>query len=332
MKAYRICQILLLMLLGCAAAPAQWSKRESGTLAWLHTIHFVDPDNGFAGGSNGTLLATKDGGKTWRQNAKPTEDNIKEIFFSDSRNGWILCERNVYASGAASPSYLLETSDAGRTWRNAEFPQLAERITHLFSAPGGARYAVGESGVLYTRANEPDGWVKRSLTVRFLMLDGEFFDDRRGLVVGGGGAVLYTENGGLNWENGVLSDNGKTKLNAIFFSDENNGWIAGQEGKIYRTKNGGKFWQLQNSSVAANLKDIFFASRHEGVAVGEKGTILRTGDGGETWRREPAVVTHQLDRVYLAGKKWIAVGFGGTILTKAVGETGDGDVKARSQK
>lgn len=321
MKAVRVCQILICVVLCGGAVKAQWIKLESGTLSWLQTIYFIDRNNGFVGGSNGALLSTADGGKTWSHRVNITKDNIKEISFSDARHGWMLCERNFYASGQISPSYLFETSDAGQTWREANFPPGSERITHLFSAPAGTRYAIGESGAFYHRQTEPDGWKKRDLPVRFLLLDGEFFNDLRGLIVGGGGLVLYTENKGLDWNRAVLSDGGKTKLNAFFFSDQNNGWAVGEEGKIYGTKNGGKFWQLQNAPTTANLKDVFFASRRDGMAVGDRGTILRTSTGGETWEREATLFKHQLNRVSLVGDRWLAVGFGGTILTKTISES-----------
>src|SRR5881392_2401076 len=82
--------------LNVQAQTGSWVRQRTGTLAWLHSIFFLNQDRGWVVGSKGTLLATVDGGKSWQIQAHPSADVLRDIYFSDEENGWLLCERNEY--------------------------------------------------------------------------------------------------------------------------------------------------------------------------------------------------------------------------------------------
>jgi hypothetical protein len=80
----------------------------------IRSVHFISPTAGFAvaGGDNvgggipyqhGTVLATSDGGHSWR--AMTTPANVQTVCFGDASDGWL---------GAGG--YLYRTSDGGRDW------------------------------------------------------------------------------------------------------------------------------------------------------------------------------------------------------------------------
>jgi len=163
--------------------------------------------------------------------------------------------------------------------------------------------------------NDRKTWTKSALPVRYLILDGTFTDPLHGLLVGGGGTILRTRDGGLTWNHSMLTDGGeKTKLTSVFFADQKNGWTVGGQGKIYFTNDGGKFWRIQISNVKENLSDVYFIDAMEGFATGENGVILHTTTAGATWKIEETGSKHKLEKVFFAGKKGFAVGFGGTIM------------------
>src|SRR5690242_18745850 len=88
----------VLCLAGAAAAlplTNAWSKQPAGAMAWLHSVLFVDQNRGWAAGSTGTLLHTADGGRNWKPTAASTDDQIRDVFFIDELNGWLVCEVNV---------------------------------------------------------------------------------------------------------------------------------------------------------------------------------------------------------------------------------------------
>jgi photosystem II stability/assembly factor-like uncharacterized protein len=62
---------VLIVCFACfQTANAEWTRLNSGTLAWLRSVYFTNPSKGWIVGSKGTFLSTDDGGKTWKQNKK----------------------------------------------------------------------------------------------------------------------------------------------------------------------------------------------------------------------------------------------------------------------
>ena len=110
----------LLLLVFCPPAFAQtgaWARQRLSTLAWLHSVFFLDQNRGWAVGSKGTMLVTIDAGKSWQAKSSPTGDVLLDIYFTDEQNGWLVCETNVYELKTKDDprTYLMQTSDGGHT-------------------------------------------------------------------------------------------------------------------------------------------------------------------------------------------------------------------------
>lgn len=316
MRKFQKVFIVLLCLCGFQIVNAGWIKQNSNTFAWLRDIYFLNEKTGWISGSGGTFLKTEDGGKSWSQTEKFTDDNILQIFFADSNNGFLLCERNVYSLGAKMPSYLLKTSDGGKNWERVEFAENGRgRITKFLFDAYGTGFAFGEAGTFYKLANTENDWKKMTSPTRYLLFDGVFNDQTNGVVVGAGGTILFTNDAGLSWNQANIFGDKTAKFNAVCFSGQKNGWTVGNSGKIFQTISGGKTWREQSSGVTKNLNDVFFINSAEGFAVGDDGIILHTTTAGNVWATENPKAAHKLEKVYFVGKKGFAVGFGGTVLT-----------------
>jgi photosystem II stability/assembly factor-like uncharacterized protein len=312
--------ILILFFLCFQTAKADWVKQESNSLAWFHDVYFLTENKGWIAGSDGTLLSTVDGGKTWKKAEDFTGDTIREVYFTGENDGWLLCERNIYSLGASAPSYLLKTSDGGAHWEHIEFAgDKRERIAKIFFNEKGAGAAIGESGAYFALADDKKTWKRKPSTVRYLLLDGIFTDDSHGAMVGAGGTILFTEDAGFTWNKAGISGDSNAKLNSVFFINQKTGWAVGTEGKIYQTFNGGKVWREQNSNTVKDLTDVFFRNTAEGWAVGNEGLILHTTTAGNIWTIIEPKVKHRLEKIFFIGKKGWAVGFGGTILSYSEG-------------
>lgn len=295
---------------------ADWQKVKSNTLAWLHSGCFVNENKGWIAGSNGTLLVTENGGNSWLPTKKFTEDAIRDIHFNDENQGWILTEKNVFSAGQSSPSAIWETSDGGNNWQRMKLDgEGKERLVRFFFSKEGTGRTVGEAGTVFEMRSGAKIWKKQSIPVRYLLLDGVFVDKTKGLIIGGGGSALFTEDDGASWKSSAFTKKVNTKLNSVFFINQNIGWIAGAGGKIYSTNNGGKRWREQISPAAQDLSDIFFINTAEGWAVGDDGAILHTTTAGNIWKNTSlGEVKHKLEKVFSNGKKVWIVGFGGTIM------------------
>jgi photosystem II stability/assembly factor-like uncharacterized protein len=323
LSALRVVFVLICIFAGSSRAPAQevtWARQYSGTLAWLHSVFFLDQNRGFVVGSRGTMLVTADGGKQWQQKELPTTDVIKDIYFLDEQTGWILCERNIYdlrAKGEAR-TYLMKTTDGGERWLrvNVRGADVDSRLIRAVFKDGGRAWAFGEGGAIYATSDFGKNWTKLIVPTRHLLLGGTFVDEYRGWVVGAGATILQTSDGGNSWHLSRLAGAEDIRFTAASFVDNRVGWAVGSNGAIYRTLNGGRTWSSQNSGSIANLLDVKFINNLEGWAVGNEGTVIYTNDGGLNWERQRTATDHPLERIFFTDRThgW-AVGFGGTILT-----------------
>jgi photosystem II stability/assembly factor-like uncharacterized protein len=113
----------------------------------------------------------------------------------------------------------------------------------------------------------------------------------RAFVVGYGGKILETTNGGFSWD--TRTSGTDLALYAVRFTDDQHGFISGQDGLILRTDDGGKAWQKQESNAIFQDKDgskqplflfgLYALDANNAWAVGDRSILTSTHDGGRTW-------------------------------------------------
>ncbi|HEY6232665.1 MAG TPA: YCF48-related protein [Pyrinomonadaceae bacterium] len=315
-----VCCLLFAVCSAAAFASGSWTKQRTGSLGWLHAVYFLDHNRGWAVGSRGTLLATNDGGSSWHVLPQPTEDAIRDLYFSNPLEGWLLCERNIYdlRSNDEQRAYLMKTTDGGEHWKRVSLRgvNVDARLMRALFSNGGRAWAFGEGGSIYTSHDSGASWIKLQTPTRYLLLGGAFVDENSGWLVGAGATILQTSDGGETWHAGRIPTPGNLRFNAASFVDARHGWAVGSGGAIYRTVNGGRSWQVQSSGVTTDLLDVKFLDASEGWAVGAEGIVLHTIDGGLRWTSERSGTPHALERIFFTDRAhgW-AVGFGGTIIS-----------------
>lgn len=316
MRKAQIIIFVAAILFGAATTHAEWVKRNTNSFAWFKDITFLDNERGWISGTDGVLLSTQDGGKTWVQAKKFTADAIQQVHFVDANRGWMLCERSVFDRTSRTASYLRRTLDGGKTWDQFEFEDGGrERVAHLLFAPDGKAMAFGEGGVIYQLQEDGQTWKKIQTPIHYLMLGGAYANERVGAIVGAGGTIMFTEDSGFTWEKASLIGDRDMRFSSVFFAGDKGAWAVGTKGRIFRSNGGGRLWRQQPSGVTANLTDVYFTSATSGWAIGENGVIVRTRDGGNNWNDVSSRTTHRLERiVFNNGRGWV-VGFGGTVLT-----------------
>jgi photosystem II stability/assembly factor-like uncharacterized protein len=114
----------------------------------------------------------------------------------------------------------------------------------------------------------------------------------RAFVVGYGGKILETADGGRTWE--IRPSGVDEALYAVQMTDDMHGWISGQDGIILRTEDGGRTWQRQQSNALFTDRDgtvsplylfaLFALDNDHAWAVGDRSILTSTTDGGKTWR------------------------------------------------
>lgn len=104
-----------------------------------------------------------------------------------------------------------------------------------------------------------------------------------GYVVGGGGAIFKTTDGGSNWA--LQTSPVTTTLNRVYFTDANTGWAVGAGGTILETVDGGVNWVVNGNSgviTTQTLRAVQFIG-NKGWIGGIAGTLFYTNDGGVNW-------------------------------------------------
>ena len=264
----------------CAApffkAQTAWKPVKSGSANDLVSVFFTSAGRGFIAGDKGFFNFTTNGGKSWEKQFVYTDEDINEIYFRNSENGYVVAGKKMFL-----------TDDGGRSWRDIKIYKAGDfkSLTPQFLS---IRFADKKRGLIVGSLLNKDEDVVDSL-------------------------VMRTDDGGETWRR-ILAPS-KTELYHLDFADSSRGWIVGDKGLILVTYDGGANWQVQQSGTDKALYNIDFRDSSEGYAVGGKGTILRTTNGGEVWETVKTSFPATFLRVDFTDDKngWI-VGYGGTIL------------------
>lgn len=282
--------------------PVKWTVQNSGVSVNLQTVFFINQTTGWAGGENGVILKTTDGGINWIKQSTPTVDRINSICFQDTSTGWAVGENGTF----------LKTVTGGSSWFSYtnSIPNSLYSI-RFYDATG---WITGSNGAIIQFQPAQNLYILRYSPYSFLLLSSMFKTSSTGWIVGVSGTILKTTDGGMNWYNSG-SNSMWQWLQSVYFFDLNTGVAVGGSGSIIRTTNGGSSWNQVYSGTYENLEELCFINSTTGWTVGDHGTILKTTDSGLNWSNERTGVNTWLNAVCFYGQDaGFAVGNNGTIL------------------
>jgi photosystem II stability/assembly factor-like uncharacterized protein len=109
-----------------------------------------------------------------------------------------------------------------------------------------------------------------------------FVDSNVGWVVGNGGMIRKTTDGGETWQ---LQQSGTSQnLFSVFFVTPQNGWAVGFAS--LRTTDGGNTWNDFQVPSFGRFTKIFFVDTGHGFILGDRNLIV-SSDSGNTWIEKP---------------------------------------------
>lgn len=167
----------------------------------LYGVSFPDAQHGYIGGEFGTILATDDGGTTWRQIHTPTQKTLFGLHFSTPLEGWAV----------GIDGLVIHTVDGGSHWdvqRGHAEAAAVDEISFVESMQNPGMYAVRVDG-------------------------------KNGIVVGDVGMLLVSTDGGRSWKRHELPDKDQLLwLRDVSFAPGAGGFLVGASGFAARVQDG----------------------------------------------------------------------------------------------
>ena len=265
---------------------------------------FIDPSTGWIVNGSGEVWKTADGGASWDQLGNYQSLYLRSVAFADAQRGAI---GTLWSQGP-----LWWTTDGGETFVNA-----ADRITGPVPSGicglqavsdevmVGVGWFAGPSHFIKT-TDGGQTWSSRDISdVVGSLVDLHFWDEQRGVVVGGSDAlnsgsravVALTEDGGETWSVRHTGSPGGPAAQwawKVSFPTPTTGYVAVEYGgggsppaTVLKTTDGGLSWTelaIPGSQEPEGLQGVGFITADIGWASG-RGTTSRTTDGGQTWQQ-----------------------------------------------
>jgi len=252
---------------------AQWNVIREGWMDALNAAQQITPTVGVALGINPIMQCF--GMKT--ANAWQTSDGFSFYvdhdssgnegavyglhFFSDSTG---LAAVHIWDGNGA----MVRTTDAGATWTTVYWNSYPLNAVTVPLNGANVVYAGGDYGEILTSTDRGASWTERNPPIDIDIAALCFANADTGWIVGGGGRIKRTNDGGIGWQD-QPTPAGTEALHSVAFVNADTGFAVGDSGVILKTTTGGQ---------AGNQPPGAFARAYP-------------QDGGSFWYPLPGLVT-----------------------------------------
>jgi len=274
-----------------------WKSRPTGSTAEFRGLAAVDGPVAWVGGSDGVVLRTVDGGRSWKTVSPPHAGKLlfRDVEAFDARHAVVL------AIGEGDASRVFVTSDGGARWsetfRNPD-PKAFYDCMSFYDRRHGLAVSDPVNGRFRIIATSDGGrsWRVRPAAGMPAALPGEAAFAASGTCLVTAGHEAYLASGG-----GAVS-------------------------RVYRSGDFGRTWRVSRTPVAsgptAGIFSLAFRDPQHGLAIGgdfldptrAPHALAVTGDGARSWQ----AVKHRAPGDYRSGAAFTGVGNSAL----AVGPTG----------
>ncbi len=248
----------------------------------LFSVSFPDEREGWVCGRWGTILYSRDGGKTWERQSSGTRFALSSIHFVDSKQGWAVGDQGT----------IIRTVDGGRTWEKQKSP-ISDFLMDVFFVDVLKGWIVTERTTILFTNDGGKSWSKQFSGEDYILKAISFCDALHGWAVGEYGYIYHTSNGGVTWEKQagefrISRETGEiiggTYLFDVVVLDPKTAWAVGIDGYVTKTLDGGKTWEPVVTGARRTQLFSITSDKKDKIFVGGSGTFLSSEDSGKTWQ------------------------------------------------
>jgi photosystem II stability/assembly factor-like uncharacterized protein len=171
-----------------------WVQETIGIKQYLYDVCMVDSLHAWACGWDGgpdtlPIIVSRDGGQTWTKQKTPPFQTpvLHAVFFLDTLNGWAVGEL----------SSLIYTTDGGRNWMSGT---TGSDFLDIVFADGQYGWMVGcyrSPAAILVSTDGGRNWSPQTPGVTNTLNSVIFIGRQKGWIVGDGGIILHTTDGGV---------------------------------------------------------------------------------------------------------------------------------------
>jgi len=252
-------------------AGMNWVVQNTGVSANLQSVFGGTPV--FAAGASGTIIKSTDNGLNWSAVTSPTANNINSVSNYVSVTYKIIC-------GDGGKIYT--TTNLGVNWTEVTSGTVNPLRSMYFSSSISVyrSYVCGDNGTFLKLIYTLPTPVLVTVVPYSTGVTNNFYgvtalgDSSKIMLVGSGGIIMKSTNGGVNWVQQVSgTTNALRFVNAVSATDI---WAGGDNGTMLHTTNGGTNWIAQTVNSTAGINSMLLVSNIKAYAVGTGGTILES--------------------------------------------------------
>lgn len=257
-----------------------WRQVKVPIQDMLTGIYFANDRRGWAVGHSAVILATEDGGETWKlQSSAPQEE----------RPLFDLIVTGDYGFAIGAYAKFMITQDGGKSWQPSEFviqqnndaanKTLDEEeplpfdyhLNSIARSASGTCYIAAEAGFMFRSDDGGHTWQELPSPYGGSLFGVLPLDDEKLIVYGLRGHIFRSENGGQSWKE--IETGTTALLTAAAILKNGNIIVTGMGGVILISTDNGKSFTLQQPN-RISLTSVVKTKSDALILAGERGAKL----------------------------------------------------------
>ncbi len=241
-----------------------WSRLDPPSDATLTALSFApDRTQGWIVAHDATILASDDGGRTWRKQWQGA--NLEDSFLD------VLALSAQHAIAVGAYGLYLETHNSGATWQRRTVLDEDMHLNRITRTPDGILFLAGERGTLLRSRDSGRTWEP---------LDSPYDGSLYGVLALGGdslllhglrGHVFRSDDSGETWSAVPLDR--PLLISTAVRTPAGEVLLAGQAGALQRSEDGGQRFVRRDSDPDSAIAELVVAPDGTILAVGEEGAL-----------------------------------------------------------